>query len=188
MKREWYHLVTPAQAVVDIAAENATKQNAMKGYHQYPFEKDNQDLTTFITPFGQFKFLRAPYGISSISEHYNRRTDEAFAGLLGFGQIVDDILIYDSDTHQHTQHVWQFLQRCTEKQITLNIAKWEFAQPTISFAGFNLPSEGYHINPAITHTIANFPTPANHTDLRSFIGLLNQLSASTVAVARLLAL
>ena len=75
------------QAVADITAERAqifTKMDAKKGYHQCPLDQESQDLTTFITPFGRFKFLRAPYGISSISEHYNRRMDEAFADLPGF--------------------------------------------------------------------------------------------------------
>ncbi len=78
VKRERYHSATPAQAVADIIAENArifTKLDVMKGYHQCPLDEESQDLTTFITPFGRFKFLRAPYGISPISEHYNRRMD-----------------------------------------------------------------------------------------------------------------
>ena len=44
---------------------------------------------------------------NSISEHYNRRMDEAFAGLSGYHRIVDDVFIYDSDTTQHTDHVQQ---------------------------------------------------------------------------------
>lgn len=93
VKRERYHSATPAQAVADITAERAqvfTKMDAKKGYHQCPLDQQSQDLTTFITLFGRFKFLRAPYGISSISEHYNRRMDEAFAYLPGFRRIVDD--------------------------------------------------------------------------------------------------
>ena len=76
VKRERYQSLTPSQAVADIATENATiftKIDAMKGYHQCPLDEASQDLTTFLTPFGRFKYLRAPYGISSISEHYNRR-------------------------------------------------------------------------------------------------------------------
>lgn len=87
VKHERYQSVTPAQAVADIAAENPcvfTKLDALKGYHQCPLEEESQLLTTFITPFGRFKFLRAPYGISSISEHYNRIMDEAFSGLSGY--------------------------------------------------------------------------------------------------------
>ena len=131
VRRERYQSSTPAQAVADIAADNAkifTKLDAMKGYHQCPLDEESQLLTTFITPFGRFKYLRAPYGISSIAEHYNRRMDEAFAGLTGFRRIVDDIVIFDNTTTQHADHVRQFLRRCEEKHITLNTKKWQYAQ------------------------------------------------------------
>ncbi len=190
VKRERYQSATPAQAVADIAAENAkifTKLDALKGYHQCPLHEDSQPLTTFITPFGRFKYLRAPYGISSISEHYNRRMDDAFAGLVGYRRIVDDVVIYDSDPAQHNDHVRQFLQRCAERQITLNTDKWEFAQPQVTFAGFALSAQGYSVDKSITDAISSFPTPTSRTDLRAFFGLANQLSASTATLTNLLA-
>ena len=115
--------VTPAAAVADIAQAKAkyfTVFDALKGYHQCPLDERSQKLTTFITPFGRFKYLCAPYGISSISEHYNRRMDEAFAGLPNFRKIVDDVVIFDQDKDQHIQHVRQFLCRCEERGISLN--------------------------------------------------------------------
>ena len=190
VKRKRYQSATPAQAVAGITAESAkifTKLDALKGYHQCPLDEDSQLLTTFITPFGRFKYLRAPYGISSISEHYNRRMDEAFAGLTGYRRIVDDVVIYDSDPTQHMNHVRQFLQRCAERHITLNTDKWEFAQPQVTFAGFALSAQGYSVDKSITDAISSFPTPTNRTDLRAFCGLANQLSASTAALANLLA-
>ena len=60
VKRERYQCSTAAQAVADIAAENAkifTKLDALKGYHQCPLE-ESQRLTTFITPFGRYKYFR----------------------------------------------------------------------------------------------------------------------------------
>ena len=137
VKQERYQCSTPAEAVADIASHKAkifTKIDALKGYHQCPLDEESQLLTTFITPFGRFKYLRAPYGISSISEHC---MDEAFSGLTGYRRIVDDLVIYNSDSTKHTEHVRQFLQRCTERRITLNSDKWEYAQPQVTFAGFN---------------------------------------------------
>ncbi len=97
MRRERYQSVPPAQAVADIAAENAkvfTKLETLKGYHQCLLDEESQLLTTFITPLiGRFKFLCAPYSISSISEHYNRRMDEAFSGLSDYRRIVDGVVI-----------------------------------------------------------------------------------------------
>ena len=98
VKHERYQSPTPAQAVADIATSNAkffTVLDAVKGYHQCPLDEQSQLLTTFITPFGRFKYLQAP----------DRRMAEAFAGLTGFRRIVDDIVIYDSDITQHVKHV-----------------------------------------------------------------------------------
>ena len=158
----------------------------MKGYHQCPLDPDSQLLTTFITPFGRFKYLRAPYGICSISEHYDRRMAEAFVGLTGFRRVVDDIIIYDDNELEHAAHVKQFLQRCVDKQIALNPEKCKFSQTKVTFAGFTVSAEGYQVDHSITDAITEFPTPSNRTDLRSFFGLVNQLSSSTNAIASLL--
>ena len=92
-------------------------------------------------------------------------------------------MIYDQNKAEHGSHVRQFLQRCAEKNITLNLLKWRFAQSTVDFAGFILSPKGDLLDRAI----AEFPTPANRTDLRSLIGLVNQLSTSTLTIATLLA-
>ena len=189
VRRERYQSPTPAEAVAYIAASSAkvfTVLDAMKGYHQCPLDEDSQLLTTFITLYGRFKYLRAPYGISSISEHYDRRMAEAFTGLTGFRRIVDDIVIYDSDPQQHTTHVMQFLQRCADKHIALNFDKCKFCQTEVIFAGFRLSAQGYQVDHSITDAISKFPKPSNRTDLRSFFGLVNQLSSSTSDVASLL--
>ena len=80
----------------------------------------SQRLTTC-----RFKYLRALYGISSISEHYNRRMDEAFAGIQGIRKIVDDVVVFDEDEQQHVEHVREILHRCEEKGISLNRDKFK---------------------------------------------------------------
>ena len=190
VQRERYQSPTPAEAVADMAAEEAkffTVIDAMKGYHQCPLDEESQALTTFITPFGRYKYLRAPYGLSSIAEHYNRRMAEAFEGLKGFRRVVDDIVIYDKDETDHVDHVRQFLQRCRDKGISLNREKWQLCQTRVTFAGFQLSKEGYRVDPSLTKAISEFPTPATRTELRSFFGLVNQLTTSTDKIANLLA-
>ena len=94
VKRERHQSPTPAETVADIAEGKAkvfTKFDNLNGYHQCPLDEESQRLTTFITPFERFKYLRAPYGLSSISEHYNCWMDEAFAGLTGYRWVVDDV-------------------------------------------------------------------------------------------------
>ena len=111
---------------------------------------------------------------------------EAFTGLTGFRRVVDDISIYDSDEHQHAIHVWQFLQRCADKQIALNLEKCKFNQTEVTFAGFTLSLQWYRVDHSITDAILQFPIPTNQTDLWSLFGLVNQISSTTNAVTPLL--
>ena len=187
--RERYQSPTPSEAVADIVASEAkifTVFDALKSYHQCPLDQVSQSLTTSITPFGRYKYLHASYGISSISEHYNRRMTEAFRGLSGFRRIVDDFVIYDSNITDHESHVKQFLQHCADFNISLNTEKCQFFQHQVTFAGFQLSAEGYQVDPSITAAITNYLTPTNYSELQSFLGLVNQLSTSTNILATLL--
>ena len=189
VKREFYSSGTPMDAIADISDEHSkffTVFDALKGYHQCPLDEQSQVLTTFMTPFGRYKFLRAPYGICSISEHYNRRMDEAFTGLCNYRRIVDDVIIFDRDRSTHLAHVRQFLQRCADKGISLNKEKFKFAQTSTTFAGYQLSEDGYKVDHRLMAAIRDFPLPGNVTDLRSFFGLANQLAGSTDKIAQYL--
>ena len=127
--REDYQSCSPAEAVANISDQQCkffTKSDALKGYHQRPLEEASQLLTTFITPFGTYKFVRALFGICSISKHYNRRMDEAFSGLTNYRKVVDDVLIFDFNFDSHLDRVRQFLKRCEELHISLKKEKLKF--------------------------------------------------------------
>ena len=147
------HLPQPRQSLTLLQAKLKCLQ--LKGYyHQCPLDQESQPFTTFITPFGRFKYLRA-------SEHYNCPMTEAFRGLSRFWCIDDDIVIYDSNVADHLIHVKKFLQRCVDRNIALNIQKCKFFQATVTFAGFQLSAEGYQIDQIIMRAISSYPTPTN---------------------------
>jgi len=159
--RERYQSPSPAEAVADIAASEAKVFTILDAYHQCPLDQESQSLTTFITPFGRYKYLCAPYGISSISEHYNCRITKAFEGLSGFQHIVDDFVIYDSNISDHEDHVKQFLQYWADFNIYLNTEKCQFFQKQVTFAGFQLSVMGIkltHLSRQQSRIIPHLPT------------------------------
>ena len=189
VQRERYQSATHSESVANIASAEAkvfTTFDALKGYHQCPLDEESQLLTTFITPFGRWMYLRAPYGVSSISEHCNRRMDTAFQGMSQFAKLVDDVVVCDKSRKDNTHRVYEFLQRCLERGISLNKDKFVFEQPMVTFAGYELSSSGYSIDPQLVLAINDFPEPTNTTELRSFFGLVNQLSLFTDQIAELL--
>ena len=126
VQRERYQTAPPSGSVAYIAPAEAkvfTTFESLKGYHQCPLDDESQLLTTFITPFGLWMYMRAPYGVSSIPEHYNRRRDTAFQGMSQFAKLIGIAMVYDKSRKDHTHHVRKFLQRCLERGISLNKEK-----------------------------------------------------------------
>ncbi len=60
-------------------------------------------------------------------------------------------------------------------RVTLNIKKVQVG-PRVIFAGFELDAEGHRLDPALTEAFRAFPIPTNQTDVRSFMGLANQMT------------
>ena len=59
-------------------------------------------------------------GFISTGDSYNLRSDKALYGLNGITKIVDDVLIASENFPQHMEDVKALLERCREKNITLN--------------------------------------------------------------------
>ena len=97
IKRPKYQIPTVDEVLPKLSkAKVFTVLDAKDGFHQVKLDNKSSLLTTFWTPFGRYRYLRVPQGISSASEEYQRRQNEALAGLDGVEVIADDILCYGS--------------------------------------------------------------------------------------------
>ncbi len=85
--------------------------DAIKGYWQVPLAEKSQELTAFITPWGRYKYLRAPMGLSSTGDKYNLLMDAAIDDLDNQKKVVDDILLYAKALKEHVGQVKKLLQR-----------------------------------------------------------------------------
>ncbi len=114
-------MTTPRDAVeLPRGARKFASLDAKTGYWQTLLDEESQALTTFITPWGRYKFLRNPMDLSSAQDEYCRRTDEALAGVENLRKVVDDILVYGHTNQELLDNVISILERCKEHRITLN--------------------------------------------------------------------
>lgn len=54
-------------------------------------------LTTFITPYGHYKYLWSPMSFAATGDAFCHREDQALSGNVNCIKVVDDILMYDKD-------------------------------------------------------------------------------------------
>ena len=176
-KRPYYPTRSPSEVVSNIAPSSKffTTLDAVKGYWQVLLEEESQILTTFITPYGRFKFLRAPMGLSSSQDEYCARGDAALQDIDRVEKVVDDILVHSRTPQENLKTVLNVLERCRKQGITLNPEKFEFLQSSVDYVGYRVSCDGVKADPKKVEAIQNFPAPTNITELRSFMGLANQL-------------
>jgi len=177
---------TPQDVIANIdEAQYFTKLDARHGYWQVPLSEASRPMTTFITPWGRYQFLRNPQGLISAGDVFNQRLDQAFGDVSQFAKVVDDGLIYTASFMSQVSTTREVLQKAREHGITLSRPKFEFAMSEVKFCGYVISRSGWTLDPSKTAAIADFPEPANRTDLRSFLGLVNQCSEFNESLAQL---
>ncbi|XP_064116562.1 uncharacterized protein LOC135222404 [Macrobrachium nipponense] len=150
---------------------------------QMELAEEDRHLTTFITPYGRFQHCRGPMDFQQQVMHTASVEIWHYKVFPNCVKVVDDILLSDEDLPSHLQHVHQMLTRCRQYGITLNKEKFTVAAPKVNFCGYVLSSDGIAADPDKVSAIRDFPTPSNVTDVRSFMGLVNQLADFTPDIA-----
>ena len=150
--------------------------DAWNGYHSVPLRQSDRHLTTFITPFGRFRYTRAPQGFLSSGDGYNRRFQAILSDFERKERCVDDTLFYDDNLASHWWRMIDFLSNVGSSGVVLNPDKLQFAKRTVNFAGFQISETNIVPLPKYIDAIQTFPVPNSTTDIRSWFGLINQAS------------
>ena len=90
-------------------------------------------------PWGRYRWLRLPYGISSALEEFQSRIQEVLDGLDGVAIIADVNLLFGlGDTPEqadaeHDRNFLSLLDRADNRNLKLNANKLQFKRPRIAF-------------------------------------------------------
>jgi len=152
------------------------KLDCTSGYFQVPLDLESSYLTTFLLPSGRYRYTGTPMGLNASSDFWCHRSDRALLGLQWLQKIVDDILIWAPTLPVLFHRLRVVLQRCRESGITISLRKVRIGS-SIPFAGFLVSESGISPDPSLLSSIKDFPRPTNLTNLRSYLGLANQLGS-----------
>ena len=142
-----------------------SKADLKDGFLQIELDDESSRLTTFQTPWGRHRWLRMPYGISPAPEYFQQKLDQNLQGLPGVYRIADDLLITsqgdtkDEADKDHDANLVCLLQRCRERNIKLNKAKFDFKCSQVPFIGHLLSNEGVKPDPKTIEAIVNMEPP-----------------------------
>ena len=186
-KRETHHTPSPFHLARSIPHQKKkTVCDAWNGYHGVRLVKADRDYTTFMTPWGRYRYKVAPQGYIASGDAYTRRYDDITADVKNMVKCIDDTLLWAENTKDSFAQTIQYLQLCGQNGIILNPSKFIFAADEVEFAGFEITMANVRPCNRFLRAILDFPTPCNLTDIRSWFGLVNQVSYAFSMAKRML--
>ncbi len=102
-------------------------------------------------------------------------TTEVTGGLEGVLCHMDDILVWGQTQDEHDMRLHAVLEKAQKAGIMLNMDKCELTRHTVRFLGHVISADGVKPDLEKTRAVQEMDAPKNVSELRSFLGMVNQL-------------
>lgn len=157
------------------------------GYWHVKLDEKSKTLCTFATPFGNYRFLRLPFGIKTAPSVFQKINFDIFGDIENVLIYFDDILIMGKDRKSHDETLKKVLERAREKNAKININKLQIAMEEVKYLGHIISQNEIKPDPERLMAIDQMGPPNNKKDLQTFMGVLNFLRAFIPNVAEITA-
>jgi hypothetical protein len=128
-----------------VGSQKMSMLDGFSGYNQIMVHPDDQEKTTFTTPWGTFMYAKMPFGLMNAGETFQRAMD---------------IRVFE---------------KCRRFGISLNPKKSNFGMQEGKFLGHIISKEGIKIDPNRVAAILKIDIPRRKKEVQSFLGRVNFL-------------
>jgi transposase InsO family protein len=142
------------------------------GYWQVAMDPKSAEHTAFVSAEGLFQFKVMPFGLTNAPATFERLMETILAGLHWTTCLIylDDIIVFADSFEQQMQRLDEVITKLREAGLKLSPKKCNFFKSTVKFLGHIVSSDGVSADPEKIKVAANWPTPANIHEVRSFLG------------------
>ena len=152
-----------------------TKLDIRQAFHRIRMHPDSEDLTTFRTRYGCFKYRVVPFGLTNGPAAFQRFINNILMDLLDecCTAYIDDIIIYSEDPLMHEIHVQKVMKRLMDAGLYADIKKSEFFVTKTKYLGFIISTDGISVDPEKIAAIVSWKEPNTVKGVQSFLGFCN---------------
>jgi hypothetical protein len=153
--------------------------DCFSGYHQIWLRKEDEEKTSFITPFGTFCYLRMPEGLRNVGPTFYRMTkaalkDQVDRNVLSY---VDDIVVISKTKETYISDLAKTFINMHEARLKLNPEKCIFEITKGKVLSCLVSIKGIEVNPDKIMALIHMQPPQSRKDVQKLtcrIALLNQ--------------
>jgi hypothetical protein len=146
--------------------------DGFSGYNQIKIAPQDQDKTTFTSPWGTFAYRVLPFGLCNAPTTFQRAVLGIFSDMLNDSMeiFMDDFTPYGVSFQEALENLEKVLKRCIQAQLSLSTEKCHMMMTEGIVLGHFISSQGIQVDPSKIQVIKNLPTPKTQTEVRSFLG------------------
>ena len=136
----------------------------------------------FWTPFGRYRWLRLPFGLTSAPEVFQCKQHEVLDGLHGVEVIADDIVVYGSGKTQeeairdHNTNLIELLKSIQKVNLKVNKKKLKLKRTEVSYMGHLLTSAALKSDPKKIKAGTVMKQSSNVKETQCFLGFVSYLA------------
>jgi len=144
------------------------------GFYHVVMASESVRYTSFVTPLGQFEFLRMPFGLKIGPQLFQRFINEALSELIKRGDVVvymDDILVATETLESHINVLKEVFTILVSNKLELKLGKCAFLYTEVEYLGYKVSKRGIQPTDRGIAAVQNFPEPKTTKEVHSFVGL-----------------
>jgi len=144
------------------------------GFFHIQIAEESVKYTSFITPLGQFEYIKMPFGLKSAPGRFQKFVNEVLKELIRSGDVIayiDDFLIATKSLEHHLIILKKVFKLLVENKLNLRIDKCKFMFTEIEYLGYLITLEGIRPTTSGVEAVSNFPIPQSVKSVQSFLGL-----------------
>lgn len=143
------------------------------GFHQIPIAPDSIEKTAFVTPDGQYEFLRMPFGLCNAPSVFQRAISTALKFFIDTFVLIyiDDIVIYSESPEQGLENLKLVLDTLHKTGFSLNVNKCKFLHTEIEYLGRIISNGQVSPSTGKVQALLNSTVPTTVKQVRQFCGL-----------------
>ena len=151
-----------------------TKLDLKNGFYHVFVEDESIKYTSFVTPLGQYEFLRMPFGLKIAPSVFQRFVNKVLADMVRDGKLIvymDDIMVATKDIKGHLEILGSVFERLARNKLELRLDKCEFLKTSVKYLGYEINGNGVKADDTGLQAVRDFPVPTSVHSVRSFLGL-----------------
>ena len=175
LQRSHYPLPVIEDTLPELADVKVFSKAYLKNrFLQIQLDQGSGKLATFQTPWGRYRYLRMPFGISP-APCFQRKLDQNHEGLKGIYKVADDILITgrgttkDEAVKSDDANLLKLLERRQERNLKLKREKIQLKCTDV------LTPEGIKPDSRKVEAVLKMERPSNLAAVKSLSKFLNKL-------------